>query len=486
MSDTDAHDRAHDADVVVVGCGPVGVMASLRLAQRGLRVIAVDKTPDIYPLPRAIGMDDEIQRVFQNAGLIEQLRRHSTPLAGADFVDAAGARVVGYDLPEGALGACGHPPMTMFDQPAVEAFLREAALAAGVDFRFGYEAVGVASGRTATVQLLSADGHSELRSSWLVGADGASSSIRKLCGLRLEDQGFDQPWLVVDVTVLDPDVSLPRIARQHCDPERVVTFVPGPARHRRWEFRLHDHETRDQALQPDFIAALLAPWGGVDQLRVDRAAVYRFHATVIDQFRHGSVFMAGDAAHQMPPFNGQGMCTGIRDVENLTWKLAAVWAGHAGDRLLDTYHTERRPHAAGQVQHSADAGRLIDAIAAGVHTDTDAGYGGGRPFPHLESGVIDGDHPATGRQLPQPDIAGVPLDAHLGSGWALLGTKPLPADQTAWWRGIGALEVTVADGLLPGIVEGGAVCVVRPDRYVAAVTNDLDVTTARLAAHFSP
>ena len=325
----------HDADVVVVGCGPVGVMASLRLAQRGLRVIAVDKTPDIYPLPRAIGMDDEIQRVFQNAGLIEQLRRHSTPLAGADFVDAAGARVVGYDLPDGALGACGHPPMTMFNQPAVETFLRDAAGDAGVDFRFGYEAVGVASGRTATVQLQSGDGHSELRSSWLLGADGASSTIRKLCGLRLEDQGFDQPWLVVDVTVLDPDVPLPRVARQHCDPDRIVTFVPGPDRHRRWEFRLHDHETREQALEPAFIAALLAPWGGVDQLRVDRAAVYRFHATVIDHFRHGSVFMAGDAAHQMPPFNGQGMCTGIRDVENLAWKLAAVWAGHAGDRLLD-------------------------------------------------------------------------------------------------------------------------------------------------------
>ncbi len=472
---------AHDADVIVVGCGPVGVMASLRAAQRGLSVVAVDRDLEIYPLPRAIGMDDEIQRLFQNAGQSDQLSDCSTPMGGAEFLDADGNRVIGMELPPDHRGPSGHYPIVSFDQPSVERFLRAAAVETGVEMRLGAEVTAVTGDQPDTDATVTLRDGTTLRARWIIGADGASSTVRRLIGVVLDDQGFDEPWLVVDTTKLDAELDLGTLAQQHCNPERVVTVVPGHGTRRRWEFQLGEHETRDEMLHPDRIAELLAPWGSPAQLLVDRAAVYRFHATVAESFRRGSVFLVGDSAHQMPPFNGQGMCSGLRDAENLTWKLAQVAHGLAGEALLDTYDLERRPHAAGQVEHAADAGRLINAIAEGGAESYEAGYGGGRSFPHLEAGVVDGSHPRVGHPLPQPSVDGVLFDEHLGDGWAVVGAT---APDLGPWADLGAKAVTADPALFPGMLDDGAVVVVRPDRYVSAVTTDLPATTRRILAHF--
>ncbi|MEL6982049.1 MAG: bifunctional 3-(3-hydroxy-phenyl)propionate/3-hydroxycinnamic acid hydroxylase, partial [Actinomycetota bacterium] len=376
-----------DADVIVIGCGPVGVMAALRCAQRGLSVIAIDRSEEIYPLPRALGMDDETQLLFERAGLGDELRRNSAPLLGAEFVDRTGERVVGVELPPGTVGSLGHPPAVTFDQPGLERALRAAAGAAGVEFRLGFEAFaigdldpGVSTGVVVSVGDQSVD--AELTARWAIAADGAKSTVRSLRGIAMVDQGFDQTWLVIDTTLQDPDLPLPPAAQQLCDPARVSTFVPGPANHRRWEFQLLAGETRDEMLDEAVIWKLLAPWATPGQLSIDRTAVYRFHATVAERFRDGPVFLAGDAAHQMPPFNGQGMCAGLRDAENLSWKLAMVANGRAGDALLDSYDTERRPHAAAQVGHSVDAGMLMQAIAHDGEAALESGYGQ-RSFPRL-------------------------------------------------------------------------------------------------------
>lgn len=476
MTEAGTASSADRADVLVVGCGPVGMMVALRSAQRGLSVIAIDRSEEIYPLPRAIGMDEEVQELFTRAGLGAELRACSTPLPGAEFVDAAGTRLVGIELDDGAVGPLGHPPMVTFDQPALERGLRAAAVRAGVDVRLGVDAFGIetldidgaeaAGGDSAVaVDIGTRTGDHRLEARWLVAADGAKSTVRSLRGIDLVDQGFDQTWLVVDATLLDPDLRLPRLATQFCDPARVCTFVPGPAAHRRWEFQLEAGETREQVLADGEVERFLAPWGSPAQLRVDRAAVYRFHATVAARFRDGPVFLAGDAAHQMPPFNGQGMCTGMRDAENLSWKLAAVAAGEADVALLDTYDAERRPHAAGQVAHSADAGRLIQALADGGETGLDSGYGQ-RPFPRLEGDHFDhaSGHPLVGRVLAAP-ATDLPV---LPDGWLLLhieSTIPpgVPGSVHA---------VAVPATAFPGLVEGDAVVLVRPDRYVAAVTTD--------------
>jgi 3-(3-hydroxy-phenyl)propionate hydroxylase len=467
-----------DADVLVVGCGPVGVMAALRCAQRGLQVIAIDRSIEVYPLPRAIGMDDEIQELMARAGLIDEFRTYSKPMPGGEFTDGDGNRIVGIELPDGTVGALGHPPIVAFDQPSLERSLRRAAVEAGVDMRLGLDAyaivnLGPAAGDGIRVRVGDDDGESDLTARWLVAADGAKSTIRSLRGISMVDQGFDQTWLVVDTTLLDPDLDLPRLARQQCGADRVCTLVPGPGRHRRWEFQLRHDEHRDDVLEPDAIAAFLAPWGTPEQLHVDRSAVYRFHATVAETFRDGPVFLAGDAAHQMPPFNGQGMCTGMRDVENLSWKLAAVAHGNCGDGLLDTYDEERRPHATEQVAHSVDSGLLMQAIAQDGEAALETGYGQ-RPFPKLTGSTFVDGHDLVGTVLPAI------LDSlfSTSTGWRVLSCDVDPAPRL--WSDLDATVVNVAEDDVSGLLESGGALLVRPDRYVASLSNDALLATQQI------
>lgn len=457
--------------VIVVGGGPVGVVAAMACATRGFEVTVVEKATEIYDLPRAIVMDDEIQRALMLAGVGDGLAVVTSALPGAEFVDTAGTRIIGFELPEGTVTALGYAPVVRYYQPELEGFLRARAVDAGVRFVLGDEVTSVSQTECAVETVLASG--TVLSGAWLIAADGAASPIRKSLGIQFESQGFDQDWLVVDVRLRDGrDPELPVLVQQICDPARPSTFVPGHDRYRRWEFQLQHGEQRDEMVEPARVWALLAPWLGPDDATIVRAVVYRFHATVASAMRAGRVFIAGDAAHQMPPFLGQGLCSGVRDAVNLAWKLEMVDRGRAGDRLLDTYDHERRPHAAGVVAHAVDTGRLIDQLAGrgGEQAGLESAYGGQRPFPHLEHGVRTGDHPMTGRQV--PDIAlpdGGHLDAVAG-GFAVVVPRSTAAIGTTLdaWRGLGA---TVVEGAVP-FADG--VVVVRPDRYIASVSTSAD------------
>lgn len=469
--------RAHDVDVLVVGGGPVGVTTALLLVERGLSVRVLERATEVYDLPRAIVMDDEIQRVFQGAGLIEGLRAITTPLAGAEFVDASGQRIIGLEIPDGIEWPRGHHPTVMYYQPQLEAFLRRSALGAGVDLRLGVTAGAVSQDATSVAVDVVADGSADTHTArWLVAADGASSPVRRQLGIRFVDQGFDQDWLVLDVRLRRPVPTLPRFVQQICDPARPATFVPGHAEYRRWEFQLRPGETRDGMVEPERAWAMLAPWLTHDDAELVRAVVYRFHATVAESMRDGRVFLAGDAAHQMPPFLGQGLCAGIRDAANLAWKLALVERGRSSEALLDTYGEERLPHAAAVVAHAVQTGQLIDHLSRRGPDDGDLGaaYGGDRPFPHLEHGLFHGEDVMVGHQLGQPNVAGVPLDELLGDGFAIVADDPgVPERAAALWGDL-AEVVVVPAGTLPFALPDGGAVVVRPDRYIAAVATDAD------------
>jgi 3-(3-hydroxy-phenyl)propionate hydroxylase len=475
-----------DVDVLIVGGGPVGVTTSLLLAHRGLSVRVLERTSDIYDLPRAIAMDDEIQRVFQNLDLRSELAAITTKMKGAEFVTTTGERIVGVDLDVNHRWPLGHHPTVAYYQPQLEHFLRTSAVASGVDLRLGTTADQPTDhGDHVSIDSSGPDGTTEHHTArWLIAADGAASPVRKHLGIPFIDQGFDQDWLVLDVVLRRPVPDLPTAAQQICDPARPVTFIPGHDRYRRWEFQLLPGEQRHDMEATERVWELLRPWITPDDADLVRAVVYRFHATVAETMRAGSVFLAGDAAHQMPPFLGQGLCSGIRDGANLAWKLDLVHRGRATDALLDTYSEERAPHAAAVVEHAADTGRLIDQLSgkAGNSSGLDAGYGGGRPFPRLEHGLVLGEHPALGRQFPQPatgesdawfdDRLGPELaivfDAETGVGDAV--DNALISDV---WKSL-ATPVGVSPTLFPGLLPPGGAVVVRPDRYVAAVLEDAD------------
>jgi len=459
-------------DVLVVGGGPVGVTAALLLTQRGFTARVLERAPEVYDVPRAIVMDDEIQRVFQNAGLAEGLRAITTPLRGAEFIRPDGERIIGMEIPLDAEFALGHHPIVAYYQPELEVFLRSAAVAAGVDLRLGVEVSSIGQTDDGVVACAAVGDH---EASWLIAADGASSPIRKSLGIAFVDQGFDQDWLVLDVRLRRPVPTLSPLVQQICDPERPVTYIVGHGDYRRWEFQLQPGESRDEMATDHRVWELLEPWITPDDAELVRAVVYRFHATVADAMRSGRVFLAGDAAHQMPPFLGQGLCSGVRDAANLAWKLRLVVDGVAGDDLLDTYGAERLPHAAGVVAHAVDTGRLIDELSgrAAATTALDAAYGGGRPFPILEHGIRHGDHPVVGRQLPQPTIDGRPLDELLGAGFAVVtDTESYRTEIEALWGDLAAAVVVVPTGTMPFALPAGGTVIVRPDRYVAAVAHD--------------
>ena len=469
-----------DDEVVIVGCGPVGAALAIMLRAHGFAVTVIERHRTMYHLPRAIMMGEDVRRSFRHYGLEPHIDPMVTPMYGAEFVDQDRNHLLGFELPEGSLGALGFPTSNMFHQPDLDFMLRTVAKERGADIRLGTSVSGLT--QTDTDVTVSLDDGTTITAGWVVGCDGAQSSVRALVGIGTEDLGFDQDWLVVDIDGWrGAEKKLKRVAQQICDPQRPATFVPGHAHHLRWEFQLQDGETAEALEQPDKVWELVAPWLDPTEGSLIRAVVYRFHAMVAERMREGRVFLAGDAAHQMPPFLGQGLNSGFRDALNLAWKLRLVADADAGDHLLDTYEAERLPHARGVVEHAADVGRLIDSLAGRVDhaVDETSGYGGGRPFPHLERGAVVGDSQLVGRPLRQlrPDDAFT--DDLLDPGFNVVSAGAISEVPRALAEIVGRV-VEVPDALLGG----HAAAIVRPDQIVAAAADDaagLEAVAAALA-----
>ncbi len=428
--------EAFDCDVLVVGLGPVGSALAALLARRGVSVIAVERDTTVYLLPRAVHFDHEIMRLFQQLGIADEVARHSTPIPPYEFRTADGQLLMSFppDLEAASGWAAGY----MFHQPSLEAALRDIlATEPRVEVRLGqrFEALAHdADGVTARIR--GAERPAEIRARYLVGCDGASSPVRQAIGIALSDYGFDEPWLVVDVKV-QPGAHARAVNLQVCDPERPTTCVLGGPGRRRWEFMLLPGETAEDVLQDAFVETLLAPWDcGPEQ--VERRAVYRFHGLVAESWRVGRVLLAGDAAHQTPPFAGQGMCSGLRDAANLAWKLDALLAGQADEALLDTYQSEREPHARALIELAIGMGRVVctldrDAAAARDQQMLARQAAGAPALPPLQTapfaqGCILVGTSGAGDLFPQPTCGRGPrrlrLDDGLGDGPWLISRCP--------------------------------------------------------------
>lgn len=359
-----------DYDVVIIGCGPVGGLAANLLGKAGVRTLVVERVVEPYPLPRAVHIDHEVMRLFQSAGLVERLAPLMRDTQGHMHIGADGG-VIRYMGTAGRPRPFGWSGDYFFYQPELEAELRGGLdRFANVDLRLGVECLGVEQdGQGVRVRLaVGEEGDEIVAARWVIACDGASSPTRKALGVTLNDLDFEEPWLVVDAEVEGPLVfpgfhhvpegaDLQQLSIMLCDPRRPATIVPGRGNHRRWEFMLlpgEDETTIDAAA----VEGLLAPWVGEASIRIVRAATYRFHGLIAERWKVGRVFLAGDAAHQTPPFFGQGMCHGMRDVANLAWKLEKVLSG-ASDNLLAGYQGEREPQVRSVIASAVEAGRYI-------------------------------------------------------------------------------------------------------------------------------
>ena len=446
------------ADVAIVGYGPTGATLANLLGLLGISTVVLERERELVLQPRAVHFDGEVMRVFQTAGIAERILPHVRPSGGMRYVSPSGVVMV-ERKPALGEGSHGWANNYLFHQPHLENALR--AGVARFDNVEVLEGRDVVSLHSTEEQVVLETSEEQLRARWVVGCDGARSVVRQAIGAQHHDLGLHQPWLVVDV-VLEREIDLPHPTVQYCDPARPVTCVNVTGARRRWEIMLMPGERPESMTEADTVWRLLAPWIKPGDARLERSAVYTFHSLIAARWRKGRLFIAGDAAHQTPPFLGQGMCTGIRDAANLAWKLARVVRGEAGEALLDTYESERAPHARRFIEEAVRLGGILQTTDAAVAAARDRRFleTGKEEMVNLSPALGPGAHagtPPAGVIFPQPRLAdGRRMDEAIGGyRFAVLG----PAKRIEEVQGVARVPLDREDLVL-----------LRPDRYIAAVS----------------
>lgn len=493
-------ENSSHVQVVVIGAGPTGVTAATLLAQYGIQVLVLDRWDGVYPQPRAVHMDDEVMRILARVGVAEQFAAISRPGLGLRLVDRH-HRVLSEFSRTAGVGVHGFPQANMYDQPDLEKLLRTNVSGyRSVDLRGNVEVTDVADDGHGGVRVTYADriggAHHVVAADYALGCDGANSLVRSRIGATMTDLRFDQRWLVVDIAT-DARLDQWEGVHQVCDPHRAASYMRIGATRYRWEFRLLDGETVADFAGLNELAPLIAPWtANIDQsdLELIRVAEYTFRAQIADHWRRGPIFLLGDAAHLTPPFIGQGLCAGLRDAMNLSWKLAGVLGGDLPTTALDTYEAERKPHARHMIGVALTVGRAM--TAGGRFGDLMRRLIAPRLglLPGFREKVVDSTTPALHRSAlvqaprgprstlagglcPNPLLSdGHRLDDALGAGFGLVSSIPLTAVQrkSLTDRGAAVVIAEPESELAHWLRRGrAAAAIVRPDLTVMASGRDV-------------
>jgi 3-(3-hydroxy-phenyl)propionate hydroxylase len=484
-------------DVAVIGYGPTGAVLANLLGLRGWKVDVFERAHEPLNAPRAVHFDAEVMRVFQQIGIADRLLADVLPIRGMHFLNGEGRTIFQFDAPA-ADQPLGWPQGFMFHQPDVERILRAAVSHhSTVVTHLGHEVVHVAAadeGGGAVLDINGPDGARTVRARYAIGCCGARSITRAAIGGGVIDYGFTQEWLVLDLLLQRP-LELPDVTVQYCEPARPSSYVVMPGLRRRFEFMVMPGDTADGMLEPAMMASLLRRWLQPDDYTVERAAVYAFHALVAEQWRMGPLFIAGDAAHQMPPFLGQGMCAGVRDAANLAWKLDLVLSGVANESLLDTYLPERLAHVRATVEDDILLGSIIQATDPdrARYRDAKATSSGSattlapKNYRIGDSLCAAGD--AAGQPFPQPRLPdGRWHDELLHDRFALIGHVTPSREAASTLSRLGAIVIPDPALDISYFLKShnAAAVLVRPDRLVQALIADsasLDAALVPLSAH---
>jgi len=486
-----------DADVVLVGYGPVGQTTAALLAANGHRVVVYERYSELYGRPRAVYFDDATIRVWQGLGIIDELAADLLPARRYDWFGADGEPIMRMELASPA--ASGWEPGYLGFQPYVETALDRAVRAlptAAVRRGFSAEAlvqnddhVALTLRRvreSAAGQLEPTEETTTVRTRYVIGADGANSFVRDAAGIAFEDQGFAERWLVVDLRPDDVDtLAHLEVPCQWCDPARPHMHTRNGRSHRRFEFMLLPDERAEDFADETRAWELLEPWMTPADGAIVRHAVYEFRARLARTMRAGRALLAGDAAHTMPPFMGQGLNSGVRDAAALAWRLDLILRGRAGDRLLDSYAPERRAQNEWIVNLSAEMGRFSCVLDADAAAERDAALRaaevepGAPDLPPLQGGALADGALLAGTRAIQGNVRHGGregrFDDVVGRGFVLLSRAraTLPAEQASFLQGIGAILVALDDledldgRLTAWLAEQGVEAVlIRPDYYV--------------------
>ncbi len=427
-------------DVVIVGGGPTGLTLANLLGNAGRRVVLVERNPETVRHPRAVSIDDEALRTMQAIALADDVIKNVALDYGSHYFTSSGRCFMKV---EPTARDYGYPRRNACTQPKLEATLRDGLRRFGnVTTLFDHaceQVVEDPDGVSVSVRP-PAGATTTLRAAYAAGCDGARSGIRKAIGSVLTGSTYTQRWLIVDLAATRERLRQTRVV---CSPDRPLITLPGPGGIRRYEFMLHEGEDEHTAESPEFVRRLLAAHGPDADMPVVRRQVYAFHARIADRWRRGRIVLAGDAAHLSPPFAGQGMNSGIRDAHNLGWKLAEVTAGRLGPGVLDTYETERAPHAWALIEMAMNMGRIMMPKSRAQALLVQSGFRLARlapgvqayfgqmkykPKPFYDRGFLlpePNGAAIVGRMLPQPlvereDGTRMKLDDLLGNGFALL------------------------------------------------------------------